>query len=572
MLSMLLAWCAVALVFGTLSGLGRLVPSQRPTNTLHVGPLWRGWGLGVLLFTAYVALAPTWSLTAFLVALAGLALIGHAIRPWAWAQTKPTLWLLLFSIPFFFVWSHNQVFMWDDFAHRLPSLMYVVQFDSLPRPDLPASLSHFPAYPYALTMLGLAVSRLLGDYTELSIAMVNGALLVAFMGVVAQLITPKVSTTSWKIILLAVLFTTTLNPFFKGELVASAYQEVSLGLALAVAWLMATQLARHEFSPPWQRALGLGLVLALVVGLKQVGLVLVVLLAGPWLVWLAGQWRHHLALWARTAALVLLPPLLTWLAWRHYVQVNLSGGEFAFHPLAQWHWALLPSMLENLGHYAFKKPAIVIPLLAVTGVLLATWRKPHWAHLRPSLLLANGIGWGYLAFLFVAYLGSFSAYEATKLASFSRYLQHVNWLLWLACLMVLNHMGFFAWCLRQRWVAALGLLLLLTPLVLPKQFSGRSSPETLQMQALAIQLPHHLPLGAHIQLNEPSGYGFRTHALQYYAGYAYRITQGQSTYGTGGTGPFDARLTITDAPRQVLLQRCNTISCSQPTLIILPQE
>jgi hypothetical protein len=571
MLSSLLTWGAVALVFAALSGLGRLVPSQHATNTHSVSPLWRGWGLGVLLFTVYVALVPTWSLTALLVALAGLALIGHAIRPWSWAQAKLTLWLLLFSAPLFFAWSHNQVFMWDDFAHRLPSLMYVVQFDSLPRPHLPASLSHFPAYPYALTMLGMAVSRVLGAYTELSIAMLNGALLVAFMGIVAQLITPKGTTAGWKIMLLAVLFTTTLNPFFKGELVASAYQEVSLGLAVAVAWLLAMQLVRPEAASSWPRALGLGLVLALVVGLKQVGLVLVVLLVAPLLAWLAWPWRHHLALWARTAALVLLPPVLTWLAWRHYVQLNLSGGEFAFQPLDQWHWSLLPTMLENLGLYAFKKPAIFLPLLAVSTVLLFTWRKAHWASLRLPLGLAALVGWGYLAFLFVAYLGSFSAYEATKLASLSRYLQHVNWLLWLVCLMALNHLGGFAWCLRQRWVPVLGLLLTLIPLVVPKQFAGRSSAEALHMQTLAAQLPQHLPKGAHIRLNEPEGFGFRTHALQYYVGHAYRITQGQTTYGVGSIEPSDAHLTITGAPPQTLLQRCHATSCTQPTLLLLPQ-
>jgi hypothetical protein len=282
-----------------------------------------------------------------------------------------------------------------------------------------------------------------------------------------------------------------------------------------------------------------------------------VLLAGPWLVWLAWQWRHHLALWARTAALVLLPPLLSWLAWRHYVQVNLSGGEFAFHPLTQWHWALLPVMLENLGLYAFKKPAIFLPLLVVTTVLLVNWRKPNWHNLRPSLLLAALVGWGYFAFLFVAYLGSFSAYEATKLASLSRYLQHVNWLLWLACLMALNHVGFFAWCLRQRWVAALGLLLLFTPLVVPKQFSGRSSPETLQMQALAKQLPQYIPHGSRIQLNEPNGEGFRTHALQYYTGYDYRIMQGQTIYGAGALGSIDAALIIKETVQYHQLQPTN---------------
>lgn len=552
---MLVAWLAVAMVMLGLGGLGRLVSA--PTPGLMGGPVWWGWGLGALLLTLYAVVVPG-HLTLFLMGMAVLALLGYARRPPTRGEWLAVGQVTLLALPLVWAWGQNQVFMWDDFSHRLPSLMFVDRFDALPRHDLPESLSGFPSYPYALTMLGVAVGRLLGSYTELAVAMVNGALLVAFGLLLGPLVTGRRE--GWRTAAAGLLLVTVLCPVFNAEFVGSAYQDTTLGLAAGAVFILLLPLLRDERVPGWREAWVVGLTLALVTGLKQVGLVvagLVVMVPGLLLAWrLRGEPRRV----ALLSALVLGPVAVIWLAWRQYVAVNIGGGEFSFLPFAQWQWGLWPQMLGALGENLIEKPFVMAPLLIVSGLAGLAWRGGRFAELRWVLLVACAAGWGYFAFLLVTYVGSFSAYEAGKLASLSRYMQHVNWVLWVAMVLAGREV-LGPWLARRAWVGRVAPLLLVIPVLIPQEFIGVANDEAVQMRALARVLPTLVPpgQGLEVRVDEAEGSGFRAHVLRYYVGYDYRVVLGVTRFGAAPDVTNDA--VVNAGPDGVTVSRCHAGVC-----------
>ncbi|MCA3244351.1 MAG: hypothetical protein INF43_03475 [Alphaproteobacteria bacterium] len=498
-------------------------------------------------------------------------MLGYARQNPTREEWQTTGKLLMLALPLLWVWSHNQVFMWDDFAHRLPSLVFVTTFDSLPRVGLPASFSDFPSYPYALTLLGLAVNRLLGYYNELAIAIVNGALLVSLAGFTAQLLTKPDKSPSWKVMAASLLAVTLLCPVFQGKLVASAYQDAALGWSLAVAWVLIYLLLKKKELPHWQATLAIGLTLALVTTLKQVGLVLAVMLVLPFIAWQTYQYRHSPHRVALFSILLMLPLILIWLAWRYYIATNIGGGEFSFLPWVQWQWHLWPDMLVSLGKVTVQKPFVVLPLLVVTGLTVVAWRKPKLANLKLSFLLASLVGWGYLVFLMVTYIGSFSEYEATRLASFSRYMQHVNWMLWLACLLAAKEVGLVQKFEKSHRAGYIALGLLFVPLAIPYHFIGKANAEAIQMRRLAKVLPDYLPANQNLVLRveEPQGSGFRGKALQYYVGFGYRLQNGSTKFGGDtNSGQADGFLTLDAVDKPVTLQRCHANVCQTFTITL----
>lgn len=559
-------WLATAVVMIALSGIGRTVTA--PISTAF-GPLWWGWGLTALCMTLYVTLTP-WPLTPFLLGMAGIAFFGYARSQPSQDELKTTAKLALLTLPLIWVWSHNQVFTWDDFAHRLPSYWFAEKFDDLPNPNLPANLSTWPSYPYGLTILGVAISRIVGNYAELALAMVNGVITIAFAGLLASQFSSHNQKISWKILAAALVLTAVANPYMDREFTASAYQETSLSLAMAVAFLLMRPYILANKTPALREALAIGLTLALVTGLKQVGFVLAIMLAAPFTAIISYRLRSDTLHATLISSALMLPMVIIWGVWRWYVTCNIGGGEFSFKTLSMWHWPLIPDMLATFGKILIKKPTVMLMLFILSGMTIFAFKGSRLAPQRYAMLLAIAVGWGYTAFLMVAYLGSFVEHEARNLASFSRYMQHVNWMLWLVFLIAMKE--YIAPLLTKRpWISKACFGLMLLPLVIPHHYIGKTNPEAIQMYKLAKVLPSHLPQHTTIRVDEPKGSGFRQLVLQYYVGYDYAIRQGETVFGKGVniTQPV-ASIQLGTHNEPVILTDCTSGQCKPPVTLQLP--
>ncbi|MCP5404836.1 MAG: hypothetical protein H6922_01225 [Pseudomonadaceae bacterium] len=528
MTTALTLWLAVAVVLTLLAGIGRLLGGRTMPAFTSV---WVGWGAAATLMTLMAGATPL-PMHQQLAAFGAVGLAGLTANPPTCDDLRRLGKLWLLALPLALVWGHTQVFMWDDFAHRLPSLAYTYMFDSLPAAGLPPSHSDFPAYPYALTLLGLAVCELLGGFAPTGIALVNGGLLVLFAGLVAHTLWPR-HTLLWGRLAAALLLVTALAPPFIPKVLVSAYQDATLGLALAVAWLAWRRMLRED-AYTWRDWLQLGVLLALVVSLKQVGLVLMTLFG------LAIAALHALNLAPRKQAglapalLLFAPPVLVWSAWRSYVALNMPGGEFSLMPFADWNWPLIPTMLWSLAVTMWEKPLTFIPLLAST-LLLA---KPRWRarYVDAPTLAAIAVGWGYAGFLGFTYLAAFGTYEAGILASLTRYLQHVNWMLWLVLLVTAQRAGLFYRLHQRGWEIAAIALILTLPWTFKHQLIGKPNAEARQMLAVAPLLMERLPADGTIliQVDEPQGSGFRAKVLKYALGPHYRVQTGVTGFGVAG--------------------------------------
>lgn len=554
MLYPIATWISVLVVLACLSGIGRLVGGR---GAMPFSQVWVGWGVVTVVLTLVVGVEPPLPLT-WLVLMMGAAgavgLLANGPRRESLLAVGQ-LWLL--TLPLLVVWSTNGVFMWDDFAHRLPSLAYLYDYDSLPRSGLPASVSDFPAYPYTLTFLGFAVCRLLGPYEPLAIAATNGALLVMLGGMVARLLRPRGA--GWAGLAVGMLLVTALAPSFMPKLVASAYQDAALGWAVAVAWLLWRRMVlTGTFT--WRAWLQVGLVLALVVGLKQVGIVLATLLVLAMAAVHAANLAPRRAAGLMAAMLLVAPMMLTWGGWRDYVAHHLAGGEFAMMPFANWNWPLIPTMGLRLLADMWEKPLVYAPLLVLS--LLVLLPRTRRACATPPTLVALAVGWGYTGFLAVMYLGAFGDYEASVLASLSRYLQHINWLVWLA-LVVLAHEAGWLVRLRHPYVQrAMVVALLVLPLLLQRQLVGRPNAEALEMERVAARLRPLLDNRAQavVQVDEPEGSGFRSKVLKYELRGMAHVRQGITRFGTPSY-PAPAAIVVIFAEDGLAIQDCRTLPC-----------
>ena len=556
--SMLVTWGLVVLVLLALAGLGRWVGVARYWGET----VWVGWGVFVLGMTTAVVLFPAGGLVAPLVALGTVGALGWVNRP----PPQHACWLALalagLALPLVWAWGHNQVFMWDDFSHRLPSLQYVWLFDSLPRPDLPPSLSGFPAYPYGLTWLGLAVSLLQGAYQALAIALLNGAFAVVAAAMVAQAWQGRVGVRGLAI---ALVLLVTFSPVVSHEILASAYQDMPLALAVLAVFLAARPWLQSGAVPNPRAMLRLGFMLALVVGLKQVGLVLALLLATPLLAWWGWQLRGQLwPAFALRAGLLMAPPLAVWLLWRYYVATQIGGGEFAFMPFANWNWPMLPQMAASLGEFMIEKPQLALLLPLVSWLAL----RPQPLAQRLPMMWVALVGWGYAGFMGLTYLGSFGDYEAGKLASLGRYLLPFSVLAW-GALVLHWQVPAQQWLARrmanpwQRYGVLSALCAaLLWPLVQPRHWVGEPAAEARQMMAVARVLPSMVApyQGLVVQLVDRDGSGLRQHVLRYTLGYAYSIT----------VHPTPAPAAVLEASRAgVTLRLCAASGCGLPVQLNL---
>ncbi|MCH8859156.1 MAG: hypothetical protein IID54_06190 [Proteobacteria bacterium] len=394
-----------------------------------------GWAVAALVFTlagVFVALPFTFLAIGLALAAAGSAVFIYrrdgAIYP------ASALKMGLLAIPLILLSSAMVASQWDEFSHWLPSSRFLFESDAFPTAANPETGASFPAYPYGWPLMNYLSSRLAGRFVENTGGMFNVLLLLTFGLLIAKIIRRGLGDVAgrapgWALIALGGLAVTLLNPTFVQKLVLTAYSDgptaATVGFAGVLGWFMLDALAAGEKSRARRLALQMGLIMLVMINIRQANLVLFVMLTGG--VAVAG-WRDptiRLAELARLLPLMIVPPLLIFLVWRFHVSSGLSGAEFTVGAVSEWLIGNIPEILARMLLILSKKGAYLVLALTAIGFGVAGFFRVRGSFDRLAIIV-GAIFLGYNAFLLFTYVSVFGERDALRAVSLWRYNMHLG--------------------------------------------------------------------------------------------------------------------------------------------------
>jgi hypothetical protein len=349
-------------------------------------------------------------------------------------------WIALILVsPIFVSAAGHDPAMWDDFWNWLPSAAYEYRHNSLPWPDLPASLSIFPGYPQGMPLMISAASFVGGRFLEAAGPIINALLLAGSSALFAEALAAalvrggrlQAAEMPPILVAVAVAITTLLNPGLDGGVVLSSYADCGTMVAVGALGLLGVEILVRLSATDAEDVEGLawrfGFIGAMLVNLKQANPVLLALVtAGLILVALRvpalRTWR----------ALMQLPrmlgPAIVFVAlWRWYVVQSVPHSEQTFRSFDTWNFDVLRQILAAIGHLIAEAPLFHSMMWAVTAVGIASFfQLPRKASEARWLAVVCATVWiGYNAFLMIIYLGVMTVSDANMAADYWRYTPHV---------------------------------------------------------------------------------------------------------------------------------------------------
>lgn len=368
---------------------------------------------------------------------AGVVVLWRRMVPGGWM-----FWLALAMVlPLLLIGAAAPAILWDDFFHWLPNAAYLFRHDLLARPDLPATFSRVPGYPPAMPFLVVASSHLAGQFLENAGSMVNMVLLASFgaimAGGVAALrpetdplqIAGRVGLVGGGVAFgVATFVSVDVHEAFNQSVAFASYADVATAVAVAACALLGLlvleRLGEGREDEARTLAVRFGFVAVGLISFKQANPVLLALLLGGFGLILLRDPRLRLVPALRLAPWLLVPALLVYGVWRHYVRNNLVNGELGFRSIDQWSFSAIPGMANSILHYIAIAPYFHLMMLVVTVLgIMGLWRARDAAD---RLLAVTALAWiGYNAFLILVYLGAMTEEEAGWAADYWRYTPHL---------------------------------------------------------------------------------------------------------------------------------------------------
>lgn len=417
----LAVWLGFGALGAVVGGRGRM-----PEAT----PLY-GWALASFAFTAvgaFTSLPFTW----VAVALAGLAVIEAVVVYRSGDRILPagSLRIAILALPLLLLVSAMVGSQWDEFADWLMSPRQVLALDRFPdnaNKHLGGSLA---AYPYGWHIVTYLASRLAGRLVENAGALVNVFLLLSFALAVARLIgeaqgNDPAAKPGWG--LLAVCGLLMIAPISQ-KVSLTSYADVatavSVGFGVIIGWRMLDALARGAGPDARHLAFEFGLVMLVLVNLKQATVALFGLVIGA--VVLAGLRDPNVRVrdLVRLLPAMALPGIVIYAIWRYYVTTNLTGAEMRIQPFGEWLIAEIPQIVRNMLVVLSKK-VLYLPVMLVAAAFairgLIRCRGPF----DRLAIIIGGLFVGYNGFLLFVFVSTFGKFDALRVASLWRYNMHL---------------------------------------------------------------------------------------------------------------------------------------------------
>ena len=410
----LLGLGAVTAISALMIGLGAWVggPARRVEADLIYG-----WAVVILVFTV----AGSLGITRFTIVAALLGCAALVAGLAAWRRDRSLLpagaaRIALLALPLIAIATTMIPTQWDEFTHWLPNARYLLEFDSVPRADLPKSPAVMESYPYAVPLVMFMASRITGFMTLNASAIFSLFLYLSFGLLIARIIVATAKGSAdregptnhtlnsvplgWTVCALGALAVTILNPTFVTRLVFSSYADAPTGIVTGIAailiWLMTNALAENDVRGARTLAWQAGLACTAMLGLKQVNLVFLMALALSLAIIVlrdpAIGWRAVLTLVLR----IFILPVIVYVLWKLHVSYHIPGGEFSFRGFSEWLIRDIPQIVSRMALVASKKGGYFgVMSVAVILAILSVW-QPRAALGR--LAIITGI-------MFLAYNG-----------------------------------------------------------------------------------------------------------------------------------------------------------------------
>jgi hypothetical protein len=402
--------------------------------------IFAGWGAVILVFVllgVFTGINFSWLAYGFFAA-AGLVAWSVILRDKRHSKliaNADTVWrILVLAIPFLLLVTAMRASQWDEFSHWLPNAQFLFQFDAFPRSDLPKSPSALPAYPYGLPLVTYLTSTLAGQFVENTSAIFNLLLLFFFAATLSQIISDtlekeKAFSQRWGLLALCMLGVTILSTTFVQKIVLTSYADsttsVTMAMIAVLLWKLLNRLAdqsqaadikAESRSYAWQA----GLVIAAFLFLKQTNLVLLVLMLIGFLVVVIRDPAIRLMDFLKLCLPLLLPGIITYIAWRYHVGQHLSYGEVSLMPFENWLLGDAFTILARMSSIAAKKAPYFILMFTIAVFAVRSIMKTIGPTERLLIPIAV-VFLGFNCFLWLMYVAVFGKGEGLRAASFWRY-------------------------------------------------------------------------------------------------------------------------------------------------------
>lgn len=516
----LLTLAAVVAVWSGLASLGGLITGRG--RVLEAAPFY-GWGAATAAFTILGTLTvlPFSILAWIFFTLAALATV-VAWRRDGRVLASGMLQMTALALPLLLIVAAMTASQWDEFSHWLPAPRFLLQTDAFPSTDNPVTGTQMlSAYPYNWPLLTYFASKVAGTFLEGAGRLFNVLILMSF-GLLALRVALRgagreiPASVSWPLAGLALMGATLLNPVFVVEKVTlTAYSDtataVSVALAAYLGWRLLDSLAEGDDGKARGLAWELGLVLALLINIKQVNLVLFLsLLAGVGMAGLRDPAVRMAAL-LRLAPLTAGLPLAVYILWRYFVanRMGAVGMEATFLPMVSWNIAEIPAILKQMFVVAAKKFAPFLLALVAIGFAVRGIVRFRGSMDRLAIIIATAF-LGYMMFMLMIYVTSFSEYDALRAVSFWRYSMHVALL---GTLFGAYGVGYL-WCRLvgerspPRILRAVPVMLVLVlPLALAHKLRFDLEPEKPRFNRVAMDLAEIVAPNVPLAILDPEGTG-----------------------------------------------------------------
>lgn len=356
----------------------------------------------------------------------------------------PLIWLALVV---------NQA-QWDDYTHWLVSAQYLLQEGHLPTADTPVLNHSHPSYPWARAMLHAWVNSQTGSLT----INVQGVFNILFASTLllwgpvwiwhqGTIISAMEAIGSMAIVsFMVVLLSACLN----NQILVSSYADPLYAICMIhlLNMLCLDDVTRGDFTIAKPIADPVILVAFMApLAVKSSGIYFSVLAFGV-VVGLQVLRQYSKADLNGLSSLLkplsikacyLVPALIFYLLWAQYIETQSIKTSFGLRPQSEWNFHLLPTILLSMLNEMMARPYTYLGVIWA-GVLLARrHRTGNSQHMPSSIFLLVGLGFfaASLIFQILVYGIAFTAYEASRAASFNRYMAPAGMVVFSALFFVL---------------------------------------------------------------------------------------------------------------------------------------
>jgi hypothetical protein len=521
------AWAlgAVGLVWLGFTALGTAAGGR---NRLREVDHLIGWALLSLLFTltgVFAKLPFTW--LTLIAAIAAVTAGVYALRRDRSLLAPGLGRVLLLGLPFLVLAAAMQGSQWDEFTDWLVIPRYMLESDAFPSRANPFTAASFAGYPYSWHFVGYLAGRIAGGLVESAGALSNVLLLFGFALLVARLVLigagrhPEGERPGWALLAASMLAVTLVNPTFAQKIVLTAYAETATAIATATAmillWMVLDALAAREFDRAGRLAWRVGLVLALLINLKQATLVLAVIVVLAALFMALRDRAVPTMRFLRLLPAIMLPAAVIFATWRYHLAQELTMRELALQPLQKWLVGLIPQILAKMLIVLAKKGYYLALALVLLGCGVVGFWRARSSFDRLAALAAL-VFLGYNAFLLFAYVTTFGRFDALRTASYWRYNMHLGGIVvafaaYAAAVLWRTRLADKVRPQRLAWLPVI--LIVAAPFVFASKLRFDREPMTRHFREIGAAVAQLVRPGDRIYNVDPRGSGESSAALTY---------------------------------------------------------